>query len=177
MKKRLLVLLTTLVAIAFLVYLVNFAVKKPMTTGPVASSPVASSPVVRKSAPPRRELPADMVRQVRNAVRERENLFQSEAKARNAKFFGKVVDEKGQPVAGARIMVSPVQSGASALNSSDAEGRFLLDGIVPSCSVFVSKQGYQTAIAPNGRFHYEASAKNPNFSQPETPAVFTLRRL
>jgi hypothetical protein len=173
MKKRLLVLSTILVAVAFLgVYWVNFGGKKPM-----APAPVVARPVARKSAHPIRELPSEIVRQVRNAVRERESLFQSEAKARSAKFYGKVVDEKGQPVADARVIVSPVQAGASTLQSSDAEGRFSLDAVAPSSSVFVAKKGYRTAIAANGKFTYEPTAKNPDYSQPQTPAVFTLRPL
>jgi len=99
-------------------------------------------------------------------------------------FFGKVVDDKGQPVGGAVIEYS--WSGTSAkyggdgvghkTMTSDSNGLFHIHGIEgKGMTVLVSKQGYYRRSKPNGWFEY-AGFWEPNFIEPDSskPVVFHL---
>ncbi len=96
-------------------------------------------------------------------------------------FYGKVVDENGNPVVGAKVTFKwteiPVESGnRTATTESDEEGLFSLHSQRgPDLIVSVSKEGYYTSrLTPNG-FHY-ALANEIFHPNPQNPAVFYLRK-
>lgn len=94
-------------------------------------------------------------------------------------FFGKVVDENTNPVAGATITFSwsetPTYEGEQkATAQSDAEGLFSLrDKHGPSLVVWVSKHGYYASGHGQKGFDYMARDLSPD---PQNPVIFQLRR-
>jgi len=101
---------------------------KGVTSKKVNSPGVASVGLVTpKSAAPVRAVPPDVVQRIREAEKAREELLQTHSRPVIVKFYGRVVDENGAPVADARIIISPVQPGAPAPNTTDSDGRFLVD--------------------------------------------------
>lgn len=94
-------------------------------------------------------------------------------------FYGKVIDEKSNAVAGAQIsfdwVETPTESGNRRTNTeSDAEGLFSLhDQRGPNLGVVVSKEGYYPA---SGGARYGPFG-NPDFTPAaRNPVVFQLRK-
>ena len=99
-------------------------------------------------------------------------------------FYGKVVDENEQPVAGAAVQFhwteTPTEArdekpGETSSASSDASGLFALHGAKgPSLSVEVSKDGYYTSRTNPWSFFYTL---NGHFSPDAlNPIIFHLRK-
>jgi hypothetical protein len=94
-------------------------------------------------------------------------------------FYGKVVDENSNAVAGANVqfqwMELPTDDGSrKSVTQSDAEGLFSLQGAHgPSLSVSVSKEGYypRRGGAQNGPL--AAASFSPD---PQNPVIFQLRK-
>jgi hypothetical protein len=97
-------------------------------------------------------------------------------------FYGKVVDEKNLPVAGAMIKLSRGDLSPAGTTQvgvqSDADGLFSLTGVVGrGLNVSVEKMGYYTSKL--NRYSYEyAEFSDRNFHQPEpsNPVIFHLRK-
>ncbi len=94
-------------------------------------------------------------------------------------FYGKVIDENSNAVAGAKIsfywVETPAENGNRSTNTeSDAEGLFSLTGQRgPDLSVSISKEGY---YGTRGGAKYGPFG-NPDFSpDPRNPVVFTLKK-
>lgn len=100
-------------------------------------------------------------------------------------FFGKVLDENNQPVAGADVEIEWVGTravyGGDGVGhkklTADANGRFIIKGIEGKClGVLVSKDGYHRRRSwNNGHFEY-AGFWEPEFIEPDAnnPIVFHL---
>ena len=95
-------------------------------------------------------------------------------------FYGKVVDERGEPVAGANISfgwtdLSP-EGYSRATTTSDANGLFFLEGRTGKhLSVAVSKEGYYTSWSNVDSFFY--AGENENFvPDRNAPVIFHLRK-
>jgi len=95
-------------------------------------------------------------------------------------FYGKVVDEKGNPVADANIQFvcnDLSEAGATFYNlKSDEHGMFSLTGVRgKGISVHVSKDGYYTSKRDRRNFEYAGANENfiPNSSN---PVVFHLHK-
>src|SRR5438874_10348983 len=97
-------------------------------------------------------------------------------------FFGRVVDEKGQPISGAKIELSWTnlsQAGSSeAETKTDAEGYFsLLNKKGRHLQVRVSKDGYYTPKQQQISFDYAAFWEaNYHEPDPHNPVLFHLRK-
>ncbi len=107
-------------------------------------------------------------------------------------FWGKVEDQEGNPVGGARITFRPVDvpwdlDGRSSVFTrySDSQGLFAISGIRgSSLGVLVEKDGFVPKMDKSGeslsrrRFHYSFSDAMPRFQPPskDQPAVFVLRK-
>jgi hypothetical protein len=94
-------------------------------------------------------------------------------------FYGKVIDEKSNAVAGVQVnfnwVETPTESGNRQTNTeSDAEGLFSLQGQRgPNLSVTISKEGYYPA---SGGARYGPFG-NPDFTpDARNPVVFQLRK-
>jgi hypothetical protein len=99
-------------------------------------------------------------------------------------FYGKVVDEKGNSVDAAKVVMSaadrPFASGSKYERITDAAGIFSITGIHGAAlQVEVSKQGYYSLPQSWGKFGYAnrvgtemTPPKNPN-----EPAIFILRKM
>ena len=96
-------------------------------------------------------------------------------------FYGRVVDENTNPVAGASITFgwseSPTEAGARrATTTSDTEGLFsLLDKRGPSLDVWVGKEGYYSAHGGQQGFSYMGAMAG---FKPDAlnPIIFQLRK-
>ncbi len=102
-------------------------------------------------------------------------------------FYGKVVDDKGNPVAGAKIKLSPDSNmdpngpQPDYEQTSDANGLFSITGVHGmGLVVQVSKEGYYSEGQDSGGvFDYavtDAGDKPPHPNQND-PAVFVLRKM
>jgi len=95
-------------------------------------------------------------------------------------FYGKVIDENTNPVAGANItfhwMETPSENGSRSMNvKSDAEGLFSLIGAAgPTLSVSISKNGYYTSRSTPDSFRYDGG--NPFQASSIEPVAFYLRK-
>lgn len=100
-------------------------------------------------------------------------------------FYGKVVDEVGNPVPAAKIKLgaadNPAGDGSYHYQTSDRAGRFELHGARGlGVAVWVSKEGYYTTEAARGRnFVYGGvrGANDPVNPTPDNPAIFVLKKM
>jgi carboxypeptidase family protein len=98
-------------------------------------------------------------------------------------FWGKVVDENGDPVANAAVGLGtadrPWEEGASYERITDSEGLFSITDIKGlSISVDVSKDGYYKTSRSRGQFSYaQPSANKQPLPGPDNPTVFQLRKM
>ena len=97
-------------------------------------------------------------------------------------FYGKVVDEDGQPVSGTTasfIWTDMSAQGTSTIESvSDHQGLFVLDGVQGKrLQVRVKKDGYYTNADNPLSFEYAAFFE-PNYHNPDrqNPVIFRLRK-
>lgn len=99
-------------------------------------------------------------------------------------FYGKVVDENGNPVAGATAKMSvadkPITDGAKYTATSDGSGLFSLTGLRGGAvSVTVTKEGYYSTAQSRGmvRFGKFRSDSDPPTPTAGSPTVFMLRKM
>lgn len=102
------------------------------------------------------------------------------------RMYGRVVDQKGNPVAGARVQLfiqsNPFgESGNRQERQTDADGRFILKGVMAfAVGVQVSKDGYASIDEINGRagsgrlIEYGIGVSGKAHANPSNPAVFVL---
>jgi hypothetical protein len=98
-------------------------------------------------------------------------------------FYGKVVNEKGNPINGAKIVMyaadNPYMPGSKYERTSDAGGLFSINGIHGiGLSVDVSKEGYYRLPQSVGNFGYavQGGDEKPPHPDPKDPAVFILKQ-
>jgi hypothetical protein len=106
-------------------------------------------------------------------------------------FYGKVIDQHGEPVPGAHVSLSANDKPTGQPNSeytriADADGRFSIEGIAGlTLAVAVSKQGYKgipqndsRIITSSGVFEYGLeSIRGPHHPTPNAPSIFTLHKV
>ena len=99
-------------------------------------------------------------------------------------FYGKVVDQNGNPVAGANVLMTaldhPLSQGSTYAKQSDSNGLFTIWGIHGAAlQVNVSKEGYYTVPESWGDFAYAARVGTQKPAHPDRsdPAVFVLRKM
>jgi hypothetical protein len=101
-------------------------------------------------------------------------------------FYGKVVDEEGNPLAEAKVGYSvadnPLKDGSKYEGMSDASGSFSLSGVKgASMTVAVTKEGYYFIRGKSsGSFGYGVPNSSPDrrdIPTKETPAIFVLRKM
>ena len=97
-------------------------------------------------------------------------------------FYGKVVDDQNQPIAGAKIKFSwfdmSSEGTGQKLSVSDASGLFSLIGATgKSLGVHVSKEGFKCRISKN-KFSFENGILSDDYYDPNptNPVVFVLRK-
>lgn len=97
-------------------------------------------------------------------------------------FYGKVVDEKGHPISGAKADLSaadhPMGAGSKYERITDENGLFSITGIHGLGMVAqVSKEGYYTLPQSRGNFGYATGAgESAPHRDPNNPAIFVLRK-
>lgn len=99
-------------------------------------------------------------------------------------FYGKVVDESGEPIEGALAKLiaadSPIENGTAYERVSDNQGLFSVTGARGAgIVIYVSKLGYHSTKQSQGRYVYGGvpSSDAPSNPTNNTPAVFVLRKM
>jgi len=100
-------------------------------------------------------------------------------------FWGKVVDDKGEPVPGATVQLQansnpdPMGGGTTYIRDTDEQGRFLIVGARGiTLTVEVSKAGYYSTEQSRGTANYVLNSKTAlPIPTADAPAVFVLRRM
>lgn len=99
----------------------------------------------------------------------------------NIDFYGKVLDQQGEPVRGAKIKIAAAdgywENGSDFFKTSDANGLFSIKGI-KGAGIYVSveKSGYHRTEKSKGRFGYGMkSGQNPH-DKHDHPAIFVLQK-
>lgn len=97
------------------------------------------------------------------------------------KFYGKVIDQEGVPVQGAKVKIGAADrfwaDGTDYFRESDAEGLFSIQGI-KGAGIYVSaeKEGYYRTEKSNGRFGYGMPSGQEPHDEPDDPAIFVLHK-
>ncbi len=135
----------------------------------------------KNTARPSEALIAEMIR---SGTPERSNEIRQRILAdwqQPIEFYGKVVDENSNPVAGAKIQfhwASMLEDDASSNSAteSDSEGLFSLHGKQGgSLTVWVSKKGYLSLQGGQKGFSYAVDSEKHS-PDPQTPVMFFLRK-
>ena len=101
-------------------------------------------------------------------------------------FYGKVVDENGTPISGAKAKMSPSDAhifepggGINYERVTDSEGLFSISGIHGmGLAVDVSKDGYYLLPESTASFGYIKAARGlPPHTDPKDPAIFKLKKM
>jgi Carboxypeptidase regulatory-like domain len=98
-------------------------------------------------------------------------------------FWGRVVDEKGNPVPSAKVKLGtadrPWETGSSYERATDAKGLFAITGVKGlSISIDVSKNGYyQTPRSRRQVSYAQPSGNKEALPGPENPMAFELRKI
>jgi hypothetical protein len=173
-------------------FLLRQAPQQPKTELPEVQAPLTNQPLASQPAPPAKAAPAQnpapsqpppavAAAAVHRGSPEGINEMQQQALAdwqRPIEFYGRVVDENTNPVAGASITFGwseqPKQEAArKATTTSDAEGLFALHGERgPALDVWVGKEGYYASHRGQWGFSY----LNGFSSDPMNPVIFLLRK-
>jgi hypothetical protein len=162
----------------------------PASTVPVPQSPKPPSAPITSSQPSPAVSPATKVPTAQDMLATRETEIKREQSIVSLwimtpiTFYGKIVDEKNNPVEGAKVVMSaadqPYGKGSEYDRSSDADGLFSISGIHGvGLLVNVSKEGYYSLPQSWGNFGYALQGgdlKSPH-SDPHDPAVFVLRKM
>ena len=114
--------------------------------------------------------------------REREKKIWDTGLATPIQFYGKVEDEKGNPVEAARVHISMHDrlggGGADTEQKTDKDGLFSASGHGLGLGVVVFKDGYYQLPQSYGSFGYAQGAGNgAPHPDPSTPAIFILRKM
>jgi hypothetical protein len=96
-------------------------------------------------------------------------------------FYGKVIDQRGEPVTGATVAwtISVIVGSRAGTTSSEAGGLFSISGLVgKGITVRVSKNGYNAGEGSRGDFEYAAFHED-GFITPDSnnPVIFHLQKL
>ena len=97
------------------------------------------------------------------------------------KFYGKVIDQDGLPVEGARVRIGAAdrfwEDGTDYFRESDGEGLFSIQEIKGAgIYVTVEKEGYYSSEKSKGRFGYGLPSGQKPHDDPGDPAVFVLQK-
>ena len=97
------------------------------------------------------------------------------------KFYGKVIDQEGNPVEGAKVKIGAADrfwaDGTDYFRESNAEGPFSIQGI-KGAGIYVSaeREGYYRTEKSKGRFGYGMPSGQKPHDDPDHPAIFVLQK-
>ncbi len=96
-------------------------------------------------------------------------------------FYGKAIDEKGEPLSGANVRFSCLAFPEKLLATNavtDAQGMFALTGLTGAAlNVRVSKEGFEELQGTNqNSFSYYSPTATAFYPDPNNPVIFHLRR-
>jgi hypothetical protein len=183
MKRRnLYLILLVAAALAVLVWFWLHGKKavQPSSTNPPKASPTAVQQTA--TTPPSAPVsPAEIQAMKQQQVAHEKQVWDL-LLATPINFYGKVVDEKNNPIAGANVEASfadTMWTGHTKRQvTTDANGLFHVDGHGLGVVVTASKEGYYQLKESGGSFAYSKAAGSPDtHTQPNNPAIFVLRKM
>jgi len=148
---------------------------------PTSDSLAAGTP----TAQPANKIPTTQeIEASEQAGKKREQAIVAALTQTPIRFYGKVVDENGNPVNGAKIAISAADvyfgTGSAYERTSNSDGLFSIEGIHGmGLTVSVSKEGYYELPQSQGNFAYAFSPGNelPPHPGAADPAIFVLRKM
>jgi hypothetical protein len=192
MNTRRLILVVLLLLLAAVVWL-KWPSSTPLPSAPVPKSTAQVQQKAGTSTAPAKDAQGRLLPVAPNAVPDAAQRQKDEAaeievyrKAFSAPivFYGKVVDEKGNPVEGAAAELDaadkPWGNSSRYQRVTDAEGLFSIVGIQGArLAVFVSKPGYYPTTESRRGFAYGGVKSDDDGAVPTrgAPAIFVLRKM
>jgi hypothetical protein len=193
MKTRILIFCGIVLAVCLCLLLWRASVQ-PKAKSPEVQAPLTNQPMVSQPSPPPTEVaaaenstsapsPDFAVGAVNRNSSEESNRMQQRVLARwqgRIEFYGKVVDENTNPVAGATVNFSWVEAptadgNKSATAISDSRGLFELhDQVGLDLGVSVGKAGYYSSRRDSDTFNFGPLRGKSFSSDPANPAIFHL---
>ena len=161
---------------------VPVAVKAPVSPSKASSSfSVPHEPITVNPANNTPMTPQQM-RAAADAEANREKSIWNFAFMTPIAFYGKVVDEKGNPIEGAKAVLSPADAMMGGNHeyerTTDENGLFSIFTHGLGLAVDVSKKGYYTLQESSGTFGYaKGSGAQPPHNDPNNPAIFILKKM
>ena len=112
-----------------------------------------------------------------NVIKAGEDRYLEKA-IRPIEFYGRVIDEKAEPIEGADVQFSRTYTAPPVSKKSDSNGQFFLTGTTGRyLSVEVSKPGYYATRSNKMSFDYSPElAFSYHRPDPNNPVVFELRK-
>jgi len=153
----------------------------PVNVTPKAVASSASA-VPASSASPSRQTPKGITNQLISAEREREAKMWQSWVATPILFYGKVVDEKGNSIPDATVLVSfgdalGTGEDSKVTEKTDSSGLFVANGHGIAIVIMVSKEGYYKQRTSDGTFGYVQGSNFAPHTDPSDPAIFKLRKM
>jgi hypothetical protein len=154
----------------------------PPSNVPALPTPsIATTPVVTNSTPASAPT-AEQMRAAHEAEVNREKGMWTLLFATPITFYGKVIDEKKNPVAGAYAKIETddfsMGPGKKYERITDLDGLFSISGVHGlGLTIAVSKDGYYIIPESYGNFGYApGTGQSPPHTDPNDPAIFVLRK-
>jgi len=183
MKRRFVFPILLLVAAAILFWLLYFEHPQKQIAAVVPSRPAARQTIKPESFPKEKEYSFGEVLQIANAG-DPEEAWRKGYSA-PIDFWGKVVDQGGNPIPGTRICFyvddnpDPYGKSKEFETVSDAEGYFSLEGKRGAALAIslVAKEGWRVIKKPEGFLRYWAKGTpGHGFSSKENPELIVMRK-
>ena len=185
MKRKKLLISALFVFGCIAVYLLLYSNRKPErpnSNTANAAAPNVSSPVGTPISPSKKAS-KDVTGQVISAEREREKKMWDLWLATPILFYGKVVDEKNNPISDATALIFFVDTLGTGndhtkiTKKTDSAGAFVADGHGLAVVVMVLKEGYYKQKTSDGTFGYVQGGNFAPHTDPSNPAIFILRKM
>ena len=137
------------------------------------TSPAAIAP---KVIVPAHSIPTNVTQNIHKALAERQDKLIQLGQA-EILFYGRVIDETGVAIQGARAVASTDAADPSSQieKISDANGAFSILTKRAAFSVAISKEGYQPLDTKNNHFDY-GKYPSPASPNPDHPVIFVLKK-
>ena len=151
----------------------------------VANTPLLTVPTPQPTLPPVAQQLATSGEEMKNEPETNQQKAYMTGFLTPIEFWGKVVDESAQPIAGASVKLgandnpNPMGDGSTYKLTTDANGLFSIKDICGiSLDVQVSKDGYYSTEQSRGKANYVLKNNTDlPVPTPERPSIFVLRKM
>lgn len=186
MKRNRIILFGLLVLLVIGAVFLFFSRSIERSPDAVANTPLSTAPTPQPTLPPpvapQLATPGEEVKNEPDTTQQKAYMA---AFLTPIEFWGKVVDESGQPISGASVKLgandnpNPMGEGSTYELTTDANGSFSIKDIRGiSLSVQVSKDGYYSTDQSRGKANYVLKNNTDlPVPTPDSPSLFVLRKM